>query len=170
MGFYLRFNRVDNPAVMAPEAIIVSISTGAKTMDGMLLKRNPVPKLYKCPLSKTISPMYIRRVMTEAATDGIQREARRLFPKKNEPTNTPTVMPRRTKNAVMRAAERGETWRLPSLQKAVKQARMHRPRNRTEHADCRIRAFIRFFSPDRIICPNPYREFRIVMIKTTEIT
>ena len=155
---------------MHPAERIVSRSTGAKTMCGRGLKRKPVPKRYKCPLSKHISPIYISSVITLATTDGAQRDKVFFFPKKNELTNMPTVTPRRTKNTVISVADKGETWRLPSLQKAVKQARIHRPRNRTEHTDCRIRAFSRFPSPLRIIRPKPYRLFKTVMIKTMEIT
>ncbi len=58
---------------------------------------------------------------------------------------------------------------LPSLQKAVKQARMQRPRNVREQTDCKIRDFRRFFSPLLIICPKPYKQFKIVIINTTEM-
>ena len=88
---------------------MVSRSTGANTMPGRLSKKKPVPKLYRCPFSKIISPMYIRKVMREAITAGSQRERSFLLPIKNEPTNTPTVTPRRTKNTVMRIADRGAT-------------------------------------------------------------
>ena len=118
---------------------------------GILSKTNPVPKLYKCPFSKNISPRYIRSVIAEATIDGIQIETSFPFPKRSDPTNTPTVIPKRTKNIVINAADKGDTWMLPSLQKAVKHARIQRPRNTSEQTDCRIKDLQRFLSPLLII-------------------
>ena len=88
---------------------MINKSIGAKTIPDMLSKINPVPKLYKCPLSRIISPIYIRNVITEATIDGLQIETNFRFSKRNEPTNTPTVTPKRTKNIVINAADNGDT-------------------------------------------------------------
>lgn len=78
-------------------------------MPGMLSKINPVPKLYRCPCSRIISPTYIRNVIMEATSAGIPIETKFRFPKRNEPTYTPTVTPKIMKNAVIKVADRGDT-------------------------------------------------------------
>ena len=60
-------------------------------------------------MSKIISPTYIRSVIADATIEGIQTETNFRFPKRNEPTNTPTVTPKRTKNTVINAADNGDT-------------------------------------------------------------
>ena len=82
---------------------------GESTMPGMLLKMNPLPKRYKCPLSRIISPIYISSVIEEATMDGIPMERNFRFPKRNEPTNTPTVTPKRTKNMLISVADKADT-------------------------------------------------------------
>lgn len=114
-------------------------SIGAKTIAGKLSNIIPEPKLYKCPLSRIISPIYMRKVMAEATIAGIQIETSFRFPNKNEPVNTPAVKPKRTKNTVINVADKGDTRMLPSLQNAVKQARIQNPRKASEQIDCRIR-------------------------------
>lgn len=170
VGFeFFLFSKEKINAVTHPEATIINKSIGAKTIPGILLNIMPEPKLYKCPFSKNISPIYIRNVITEATIDGIQIETSFRFPKRNDPTNTPAVTPKRTKNIVINIADNGDTWMLPSLQNAVKQASIHKPRNEREQADCKIKELRRFFSPFLIICPKPYKQFKMVMINTTEI-
>ena len=78
-------------------------------MPGRPSKIKPEPKLYRCPLSKIISPMYIRSVITEATTAGIQTEIIFRFPNRNDPTKTPAVTPNRTKNTVISEADKGDT-------------------------------------------------------------
>ncbi len=148
---------------------MINKSTGARIIPGMLLNIKPVPRLYKCPLSRIISPIYIRYVITEATIDGIQIETSFRVPKRNEPTNTPTVIPKRIKNTAINVADKGDTWILPSLQNAVKQASIHKPRNEREQTDCKIKDLRRFLSPFFTICPKPYKQFKIVIINTTEI-
>ena len=84
-------------------------SIGAKTILGKLSNIIPEPKRYKCPLSRIISPIYIRNVMAEAAIDGTQTETSFRFLKRNEPTKTPTVTPKRIKNTAINVADNGET-------------------------------------------------------------
>ena len=85
--------------------------------------------------------------MADAVTAGIQTEMIFCFPKRNEPTNEPAVTPKRMKNTDMSVADNGETSREPSLQNAVKQARIQSPRKEEEHPACRIRDFVRLVSP-----------------------
>ena len=96
-------------AVMHPDNRITSKSIGAKTMPGKLSKIKPEPKIYKCPLSRNISAIYIRRVITADEIDGIQIDTSFRFPKRKEPRNTPTVTPSRMKKTVINEADRGET-------------------------------------------------------------
>ena len=96
-------------AVMQPDAMIMNKSMGARTIPGMLLKRNPVPIRYKCPLSKIISPIYISSVIKEAIADGIHMDIDFCLSKRNEQTNTPTVTPNRIKNTAMSVADRADT-------------------------------------------------------------
>ena len=138
-------------------------------MPGRLSNKKPFPNKYKCPLSRIISPIYIRNVITEATIDGIKIETGFRFSKRNEPTNTPAVTPKRIKNTAINVADKGDTWILPSLQNAVKQASIHKPRNEREQTDCKIKDLRRFLSPFFIICPKPYKQFKIVIINTTEI-
>jgi hypothetical protein len=113
--------------------------------------------------------MYIRNVITAAAIDGIQTEINLFFPKRNEPIKTPTVTPKRIKNTVISVADKGETRIFPSLQNAVKQARIHSPRKESEQTDCKTKDFKRLFLPVFIILPNPYRQLRMERISTTDI-
>ena len=78
-------------------------------MPGKLSKIKPEPKIYKLPLSRNISAIYIRRVITAAKIAGIQIDTSFRFPKRNEPRNTPTVTPSRMKKTVIKDADRGET-------------------------------------------------------------
>ena len=94
---------------MPPDAITIRISAGAKTIPGMLLKTDPLPKLYKCPLSKIISPIYISSVIAPATIDGIQIETNLHLPKRKEPTNTPDVTPKRIKKTAIKAADNADT-------------------------------------------------------------
>ena len=96
-------------AVMHPDNRITSKSIGAKTMPGKLSKIKPEPKIYKWPLSRNISAIYIRRVITAAKIAGIQIDTSFRFPKRKEPRNTPTVTPSRMKKTVIKDADRGET-------------------------------------------------------------
>lgn len=105
----LCLSKVNINAVMQAAARIISRSIGAKTIPGKPLNINPVPKLYKCPLRRIISPIYIRNVIIEETIDGIHIEINFCFSKRNEPTNTPTVIPKRTKNTAINAADNGDT-------------------------------------------------------------
>ena len=96
-------------AVMHPDNRITSKSIGAKTMPGKLSKIKPEPKIYKLPLSRNISAIYIRRVITAAKIAGIQVDTSFRFPKRNEPKKTPTVTPSRIKKTVIKDADSGET-------------------------------------------------------------
>ena len=162
-------SRVKISAVKQQDNRITIRSIGAKTIPGKLSNKKPDPMLYKCPLRSTISPIYISSVITEAEIAGIQTDTSFRFPRRNDPTNTPAVTPNRIKNTVISAADRGDTRMLPSLQKAVKQARIQRPRKTTEQMDCKIKDLQRFLSPFLIICPNPYKLFKMVTINKTEI-
>ncbi len=105
----LPLSKVNINAVMQPDNRIISKSIGAKTIPGKLSNIIPVPILYKCPLSSIISPIYIRSVIAEAAIEGTPTEITSRFPKRNEPVNTPNVTPKRTKNTVISAADKGDT-------------------------------------------------------------
>ena len=120
---------------MPPETAITAISTKDSTIFGRLVNKAPVPRLYKCPFNSIISPMYIKSVMAEAVTDGTSFSTALCFLRRNDPVKTPAVTPKRTKNSVINTADNGETRMLPSLQKAVKQASMQRPRNEKEQTD-----------------------------------
>lgn len=152
---FFRFSHLNINAVMPPDITIVSRSTGARTIPGMPLKRNPSPKRYRCPCNRIISPTYISSVITEATIDGIQTETNLFLSKRNEPAKTPADTPRRTKNKVIKTADKGDTWILPSLQKAVKQARIQSPRNAKEQTDCKIKDLRRFLLPVLINWPKP---------------
>ena len=156
-------------AVIQPDIIIVNISKGERTILLILSKRKPVPNLYNPPLRSIISPIYMSNVIVDAIIAGINTHINLRLPRRKEQAKNPEVIPRSIKNTVIRKAETAETFILPVLQKAVKHARIQRPRNITEHTDCIINAFIRFLSPLTIICPNPYRQFSIERISTIEI-
>lgn len=94
---------------MQADARIIIKSIGAKAIPGKLLNINPMPKLYKCPFRRIISPIYIRNVIKEAAIDGRKIEMNFRFPKRNEPTNTPKFTPKMTKNTIIKAADKGDT-------------------------------------------------------------
>ena len=94
---------------MHPDNRITNKSIGAKTMPGNPSKSKPEPKLYKCPLRRNISAIYIRNVIIDAEIAGIQIDTSFRFPKRKEPRNTPTVTPSRMKKAVIKDADRGET-------------------------------------------------------------
>ena len=94
---------------MQPDTRITIKSISAKTIPGKLSNIIPEPKLYKCPFSSIISPIYIRNVIIEATIDGTQIETSFRFLKKNEPTNTPTVTPKSTKNTDINVADSGDT-------------------------------------------------------------
>ena len=96
-------------AVIHPDIRITTKSIGAKTMPGKLSKIKPEPKLYKCPLSRNISAICIRKVITAAEIAGIQIDKSFRLPIRNEPRNTPTVTPSRVKKKVIKEADRGET-------------------------------------------------------------
>ncbi len=96
-------------AVIHPDSRITNKSIGAKTIPGKPSNIKPEPKLYKCPLRRNISPIYIRSVITDAEIAGSQTDMSFRFPKRNEPTNTPAVTPNRTKNNVINAADKGDT-------------------------------------------------------------
>lgn len=70
----LRFNNVNIVPVKQPDTTVINISIGATTISGMMLKINPVPRLYRCPYNKIISPIYISSVNIEATIDGTQIE------------------------------------------------------------------------------------------------
>ena len=72
-------------------------------------KNKPEPKLYKCPLRRNISAIYIRNVIMDAEIAGIQIDTSFRFPKRNEPKNTPTVTPSRIKKTDIKEADRGDT-------------------------------------------------------------
>ena len=96
-------------AVIHPDNRITSKSIGAKTMPGNPSKSKPEPKLYKCPLRRIISPIYIKNVMTDVEIAGTQTDRSFRFSKRNEPTNTPAVIPNKTKNIVINAADNADT-------------------------------------------------------------
>ena len=96
-------------AVIHPDNTITSKSIGAKTIPGRPSNKKPVPKLYKWPLSRNISAIYIRKVITDDEIAGIQIDTSFRFPKRNEPTNTPAVTPSRIKKTVIKNADKGET-------------------------------------------------------------
>ena len=102
-------SKVKIKAVIHPDSKITSKSIGAKTIPGRLSNKNPEPRIYKCPLRRIISPIYISNVITDAEIAGIQTDMSFRFPKRNEPTNTPAVTPNRTKNTVINAADKGDT-------------------------------------------------------------
>ena len=106
---YLPFSKVNINSVTHPDTTIINKSIGARTILGMLSNMNPSPKLYKCPFSRVISPIYIRSVITEETIAGIQIERNFRFFKRNEPTNTPVVTPKSTKNIAINAADNGDT-------------------------------------------------------------
>ena len=83
--------------------------------------------------------MYITNVITDAAAAGIQTEISFGLFNVNDPANIPAVTPRRMKNTAIRDADRADTSMLPSLQNALKQARMQSERNIKADIDCRIR-------------------------------
>ena len=111
------------------------MSIGAKTILGMASNKKPLPNRYKCPLSKSISPIYIAGVTQEATKDGIRIEKILLLPSRNEPIYIPIVIPNITKNKHIRKADNGETVISPVLKKAVKQAIIQSPRNAPEETD-----------------------------------
>lgn len=88
---------------------MINKSTGARAIPGILLKTKPEPNIYRCPLSKIISPIYMRSVITEAVIEGIQMETNFRFSKRNEPTNTPMVTPKRMKKTAINVADKGDT-------------------------------------------------------------
>ena len=149
------FSNCITTIVTPPEQKMMIKSTGANIIYGIGLKRNPSPKRYKCPCSKIISPIYIRSVISKDTIAGTQTESNVFLSSRKEPKKMPTVTPHRIKNMAIRIAEIGDTQRLPSLQNAVKQAKIQSPKNTNELTDCKIKAFRRIFSPVFIICPNP---------------
>ena len=78
-------------------------------MPGNPSKSKPEPKLYKCPLRRNISAIYIRNVITDAEIAGIQIDTNLCFPKRKEPKNTPTVTPSRMKKIDINEADSGDT-------------------------------------------------------------
>ena len=94
---------------MHPDNRITNKSIGAKTMPGNPSKSKPEPKLYKFPLRRNISAIYIRNVIIEAEIAGIQIDTNLCFPKRNEPKNTPTVTPSKIKKTDINEADRGDT-------------------------------------------------------------
>ena len=96
-------------AVIHPDSRITNKSIGAKTIPGKPSNINPEPKLYKCPLRRNISAIYINSVITDAEIAGIQIDMSFRLPKRNEPINTPVVTPNRTKKTVINDADKGDT-------------------------------------------------------------
>ena len=158
MAFYVfsaEFSKANSPAVTPPDAAITNRSAGARIIPGMLSKKIPVPKLYRLPFSRIISPRYIKRVIPEAIIAGSHTDRKLPFSNRNEPAKIPTVTPSRMKNRAISIAERGDTCKLPSRQNAVKHAKIQRPRNRTVLTDWGIKDRSRLFSPVISICPKP---------------
>ena len=96
-------------AVIHPDNRITNKSIGAKTIPGKPSNIKPEPKLYKCPLRRNISAIYMRSVITDAEIAGSQIDTTFRFSKMNEPTNTPAVTPNRAKNTVINVADKGDT-------------------------------------------------------------
>ena len=96
-------------AFIHPDAIIISISMGASTIPASPLNKNPEPKRYRCPLSRIISPMYIKSVTTDAKIDGSNIDHFLSFPSVNELTKMPTVIPNNKKNIAINMADTAET-------------------------------------------------------------
>lgn len=138
-----------------PETRITRISTGARTMLGSPSKKMPLPKRYRCPCNSIISPMYMISVIPADTIAGIQSKTAFFILSSSEPEKIPAVSPIRMKNADIKIADNAETLMLPSRQNAVKQARIHSPRNATVETDCIISARFWLRSPVRIIYAKP---------------
>ena len=76
---------------------------------GILSNRNPVPKLYKCPWRRIISPTYIRVVIIADTIAEIPTVTNLRLPRRKEPTYIPTVTPKRMKNMAISVADKGDT-------------------------------------------------------------
>ena len=85
------------------------ISIGANTSFPNPSNKNQLPNLYRFPLSKIISPIYMAIVTIAAIAVGSASESSFLFPIVNDPVYTPIVIPKRAKNTAISTAESGET-------------------------------------------------------------
>ena len=100
-------------SVIPPEAIMTRISAGASTSFPKPSKRNPCPNLYRFPFSKIISPIYMSKETKTAVIEGAASDNAFLFPKVQDPTNTPIVTPSKAKKTAIKTAETGETVSSP---------------------------------------------------------
>ena len=60
-------------------------SIGTSTIPGIPWQRSDVPKRYRCPCSRIISPKYITVVIADADSAGTVTDSAGLFPNKNAP-------------------------------------------------------------------------------------
>lgn len=163
------FRRKHMSAFKPPDNAIIKISNGARIIPGIPSNKIPEPNLYKCPFRRIVSPMYMASVTSDAASEGTNTESAFLLPRTKELVYVPAVIPRTTKNRLIREADNADTVISPFLKKAVKHARIQSPRNVTVHTDWITSALRLVLSPLRIILANPYKQLMAESIRITEI-